>query len=180
MEKWKAVLGFEGFYEVSDCGHVRSVDRIRRFVRGGRVVKARHRGRVLLPGLDTSGYFMVNLYDDERRKCALVHRLVLSAFDRPPEPGEEGRHLDGVRTNNVLSNLAWGTAADNTADKMRHGTAWVPLGEAHGRSKLAAKDVRAIRAVGGTETQAALARQFGISQAYVGRLLQHKTWAWLS
>jgi hypothetical protein len=98
---------------------------------------------------------------------------------RLPEPGEEGRHLDGVRTNNLLENLAWGTPADNTADKMRHGTAWVPVGEAHGRSKLTERDVQCIRAGVAKQTKASLAKQFGVSEHCISSVAKRRTWAWL-
>jgi hypothetical protein len=179
MENWKAVPGFEGLYEVSDQGNVRSLDRIIQKKVRGKIVRSRHRGRVLFPGLDTSGYFMVNLHAEQTRKCALVSRLVLSAFDRLPKSGEECRHLDGVRTNNVRSNLAWGTASDNTADKIRHGTVRAPRGEEHGLSKLTTQDVLRIRSKLGEQSAVSLARDFAVSQQCIEKIAQRKTWAWL-
>jgi HNH endonuclease len=77
---------------------------------------------------------------DQRRR---VHRLILEAFVGPRPPGMECRHLDGDHGNNRLSNICWGTPADNTADKIRHGR--VLRGEANPRARFTEDDIRDIR-----------------------------------
>lgn len=181
MENWKAVPGFEGLYEVSDKGRVRSLDRtIQKCVsRNGRVAQLRLRGRVLSPGCDTHGYLFVGLCSDGGRRSVLVHCLVLDAFVGPKRSGQECRHLGGNRTNNALSNLAWGTALENSLDKKRHGTQRPCKGEQHGLSTLTASDVRKIRLAVERQSSAELADEFGISQTHVRRIATRKAWAWL-
>lgn len=67
-------------------------------------------------------YAQVGLAHKDGQSSLLVHRLILRTFDRPPEPGEECRHLNGDGLDNRLENLAWGTRAENQADRVRHGT----------------------------------------------------------
>lgn len=126
-EIWKPVVGDEGIYEVSSFGRVRSVPR------GGR------RSVVLRPSIDKKGYARVDLRGSTKK----VHRLVLTAFDRPANPGEEGAHLDGNPSNNCRENLAWKTSSENKDDQRRHGT--MPRGEQRARSALSDDDVRQIR-----------------------------------
>lgn len=114
-ERWLAVPGYEGRYEVSDLGNVRSLDRIRSHGR-------RWRGRTLKPYPMPRGYLMVNLWLDNTQRIWLVHRLVLLVFVGPAPEGMEGLHRDGDNTNNNLSNLRWGTHSENQLDQVAHGT----------------------------------------------------------
>lgn len=113
-ERWKDVVGFEGFYEVSNQGRVRSVDR------------EDSRGRfwpaqILAPGAQPSGHLSVSLSRDGKRTMRKVHRLVLAAFVGPCPEGMEGLHSDDDPTNNTLPNLRWGTRGENLLDSVRNG-----------------------------------------------------------
>lgn len=82
------------------------------------------------------GYPSVRLTIDGRRKRLAVHRLVAQCFLPPkPSPVHQIRHLDGNKTNNAVSNLAWGTSAENAADRDRHGRTY--KGERHHWSRAA-------------------------------------------
>lgn len=182
MENWKAVPGFEGLYEVSDRGRVRSLDRtiMKRVVRNGPLIQTKRRGKVLSVCLDTHGYPMVGLCEDGARQTALVHQLVLNAFVGPKRDGEECRHLNGVRADNRLGNLAWGTPVENTADKVRHGTIRAPRGSDHGLSTLSEDAVRDIRfrAASG-EATGSISSLHGVSAAHVRRIVRRQAWGWL-
>lgn len=114
MERWRQIPGYEGFYEVSDLGRVRSLDRTT--ARGRRVA-----GRNLSLIACASGYRQVGLHDG-RQVTFHVHRLVMAAFSPAPAAGLEVRHLNGDRADNRLANLAWGTHIDNMRDQRAHGT----------------------------------------------------------
>lgn len=109
MTEWKTVPGYEGFYEVSDDGQVKSFRRrspalLKQFGHGG--------GKV---------YLGVDLCDGGRPKRFLVHRLVALAFISP-QTGPLVRHLDDNPRRNVVANLAWGTDTENHADSVRNGS----------------------------------------------------------
>lgn len=106
-ESWLPVPGYEGHYEVSDLGRVKS--------------HKRSSPRILKPGISTGGYPLVTLCLNGRATW-LVHRLVMRAFVGAQPQGMETRHLDGNPTNNALSNLAYGSGSENQQDRLRHGT----------------------------------------------------------
>ena len=115
LERWRAVPGHEGAYEVSDLGRVRSINRITD--RGRRI-----KGRVLSLASHRNGYQQVNLHRGRTQATHLVHQLVTLAFVGPVPEGMEVRHLNGVRSDNTLPNLAYGTHLDNMRDQRAHGT----------------------------------------------------------
>src|SRR5438270_713720 len=102
QERWLPVLEYEGRYEVSDHGRVRSLDRTA-LKRSG--VKQFHRGRIRKPNHHRAGHPFVSLSGHEKKKNRFVHRLVLEAFVGPRPEGLEGCHNDGSPQNNHLSNL---------------------------------------------------------------------------
>lgn len=118
-ETWKPIPKWEGYYEVSDQGRVRSLDRVIDDVLGRPNPRP---GRILRTYPDSSGYPTVRLKDRGRFKRSRVHSIVLSAFVSPRPPGYHGCHNDGDKGNNKLSNLRWDTPASNEQDKLLHGT----------------------------------------------------------
>lgn len=117
-ERWLPVLGFEGFYEVSDLGRVRSLPREVQNGRGAMVAG----GALLSPTADRSGRQVVRLSVRNQATTRLVHRLVLESFLGPRPDGMEACHGDGNPGNNRLSNLRWDTHESNMGDQRRHGT----------------------------------------------------------
>lgn len=118
VERWLPVVGYEGLYEVSDQGRVRSLDR--ESVNASATYT--RRGRMLRPTTKDSGHLYVSLWNNGSRIKAKVHRLVLEAFVGPCPPGHECCHWNDVPYDNRLGNLRWGTSTDNKFDAVRNGT----------------------------------------------------------
>lgn len=101
-EVWKQVEGYEGYYEVSNLGEVRSVKR-----KG-------YKNKVLNKGNGTTGYWIVVLCKDGLQKTRAVHRLVAKAFIPNPENKPQVNHIDSNRKNNRVDNLEWVTPSENS------------------------------------------------------------------
>ena len=177
---WKPVPAFETLYEASDAGQIRSLDRIVRYTRrDGRCVERNYAGKILQPGLNSRGYEIVTLCDTENsHHTRPVHRLVLETFVRPKNPGEECRHLDGNIRNNALTNLCWGTSAENMADKIAHGT-WV-RGSRVGNSRLTEDQVREIkRRLAQKEPHASIALDYDVKTVTISAISSGRNWSWV-
>lgn len=167
-ERWLPVPGYEGFYEVSDQGSVRSVRHMTRAGwRGGRLLK---------PFPDSDGYLRVNL-SRHGTVAGLrpVHGLVLLAFIGPMPAGQQVRHGPGGKVDNRLANLCYGTPLEQSEDKRRDGT--MACGEKQGNSRFTASDVQDMRrryAAGETPTQ--IGRDYGAAQAVVSAIVHRLSW----
>ena len=171
-EEWRAVPGFEGFYEVSDQGRFRSLDRVVHFADGRRRF---YRGKPLRFKLHASGYYYVSLskgrgQDGKKRRWFIAHVMVAAAFLGPCPEGMETCHKDGIPTNIATDNLRYDTRSGNHADKMIHGTSM--YGEKHPGAKYSAEQVSAIRAADGTITE--IAERFGVSRTHAWNIRNDK------
>ncbi|MGC5027075.1 NUMOD4 motif-containing HNH endonuclease [Tsukamurella sp. DT100] len=115
-EVWLPVVGYEGYYEVSTEGRVRSVDRVI-VTRDG--TSRRQRGVELQGKAARSGYIYVTLSSGDAVYAA-VHRLVLEAFVGPCPEGMEACHFNDSASDNRLENLRWDTHDRNVADRVRN------------------------------------------------------------
>jgi hypothetical protein len=171
-ENWLPVVGYEGHYEVSDQGRVRSLDRRLSNVKGTPFM----RGRILKPNTTRHRYPSVVLCALGVRTHKRIHRLVISAFVGPPPPGMECCHNDGDPSNNTLGNLRWGTHSDNMRDACAHGTF------VNNSAKLRDADVLRIRScyvrssynVSNTRE---LAKEFGVSLGTIRGVISKSCWA---
>jgi hypothetical protein len=110
MEQWKDITGYEGSYQVSSTGRVRSLDRVTcSDTRGPQTLK----GRVLKPGIASNGYYTVALRKDGNTRTRTVHDLVADAFVGVRPKGLVIDHIDGDRLNNLPINLRYVPQAVN-------------------------------------------------------------------
>jgi hypothetical protein len=173
-EEWRPVVGYEGVYEVSSLGRVRSLNRHADHPRGPLNI----RGMQISPFKNARGYLRVSLRDSGARSKRTVHSLVLEAFIGPRPGGMQSRHLNGNKADNRPENLTWGTAKQNIADKRAHGTQ--PLGSECVSAKLDERDVIEIRRRNaGGEAAASIVMDFPVALSTVCRVINRDTWAWM-
>lgn len=118
-ERWLPVVEYEGCYEVSDQGRVRSLGRMVRNSRGGGM--RRISSRILAQAYDGHKRSQVCLSKDGKAKVRLVHQLVLEAFCGPRPLGMECCHWNDDPSDNRLDNLRWDTHSANNLDAVRNG-----------------------------------------------------------
>lgn len=148
-ERWLPVVGYNGLYEVSDLGRVRS--------------HARGAPRLLKPGPSGKGYLTVSLWRFGKGQTNYVHILVARAFIGPPPEGHEVRHLNGILANCRFDNLVYGTQSENNEDRKWHA--------GHRCHKLTPVEVREIKnALGPHGAGRALARQYGVHEGTVSKI----------
>lgn len=166
-EEWRPVLGYEGLYEISNMGRVRALFCTSNFHKHGRILK---------PWILKNGYVQIHLMrPGEKRKAFCIHRLLLEAFAGPAPENCEVRHLNGVRSDNALKNLAWGTHKENSQDMLRHGHG--QTGEKQWNAKLTSDDVIQIRTLRNSGMSLIeIAELYGIDRTNVWQIATRKSW----
>jgi hypothetical protein len=165
-ERWKPVVGLEGYYEVSNYGDVWSVRRERR-----------------LAITDRKGYNEVSMCVNYKQYHRLVHVLVAAAFIGPCPKGKEVNHKDLNKRNNWYGNLEYMTHKKNCAHAIANGR-WTSKeanshpGEKNGGAKLTWEQVRQIRKLykSGKQNRYALADKFGVSEAAIYYIVNGQAW----
>ena len=165
QELWLPVVGWEGLYEVSDQGQVRSLPRFR----NGRT----YGGKVLALMMDPI-YTIVHLRDAANRRSmtSRVHTLVATAFIGPRLDGQVVRHGANGRLDNSLANLSYGTQSDNIQDRWRDGT--YSIADNAARRILTSTQVAEIWLSG--EPSPALALRYGVHETTIRKIWMRKNW----
>jgi len=169
-EEWRAVHGYEGKYEVSSDGRVRSIDRVVACCYGS---ERAARGQEISTHL-RNGYFSVRLWSGGASRLEYVHALVCMAWHGRRPIGNDVAHEDGDPLNNDPGNLSWKTHADNQRDMIRHGTSTRGKG-----GKLTKDAVLAIRLLEGVEGPVSVGSRYGIDHSTVCHIWKRKIWRWL-
>ena len=167
-EKWLPVIGYEGWYEVSDLGRVKRA----------RAGASTYAGKILNPWLN-GGYICVNLLKNGKRKTIKVHRLVAHSFIGPCRKGKEVNHIDGNKKNSSLCNLEYVTHSENILHAFAIGKS-SKVGERNSSNKLTEDDVYEVRErLDSGETQVSIAKSFGVKQATISSISRGETWTHL-
>lgn len=164
-EIWKPIKGYEGYYEVSNLGRVRSLTHTDRM---GRL----YEGAIRKLQNASNGYKQVLLSNGEKRELKQVHRLVAETFLDNPDGLPEVNHIDEIKTNNVVSNLEWCTRKYNNAYGSK------PMkGERHPMRKLSTEQVEEIRKRRKAgELLKNIAADFGISMSHACAITRGYYW----
>jgi hypothetical protein len=173
MPEWRDIPGFEGAYQASACGQIRSLERT---VIGARGVAVYVPGCIKTQRIDRYGYPVVGLAKGGSKiQAYTVHPLVLAAFSGPkPHPMFQACHNDGNRANNAISNLRWASPAENYNDRRAHGTD--AGGEGNPAAKMTWAKVRLLRKIAGQFTQKELMAYFNMSQPQVSKIILRQAW----
>ena len=171
-ETWKPVVGYEGLYEVSDLGRVRSLDREVVYPSGN---IWNFKGRLMSINHDTTGRCTVKLTRKRKSKRVQVHVLVAEAFIGERPEGYHVCHINGDYLNNNVRNIRYDTASQNRIDIYRYGSK-------NHNGKLSIEQVLEIRKLykTGNYSQAGLARDYGITSSTMNSLVNRKTYKWLN
>ncbi|MBM5782939.1 MAG: endonuclease [Pelagibacterales bacterium] len=167
-EVWRDIKGYEGLYQVSSLGNVKSLNYNRT-----------KKEKVLKFGKDKGGYYFVVLYLNKKAKTIIAHRLVAIAFLENPENKPQVNHLNGKKLDNRVENLEWSSRSENMRHAFDTGLSEGKKGEKHGRSKLTESQVIKIRELYSTRSysQKEIALMLNVSQSQIGRIVNHKTWS---
>jgi hypothetical protein len=173
-EEWKPIPGYEGLYEVSSAGKIRSLPRTVTDKDGKR--SRYFSGRTLTPTpRGKYGYLVVSLSRENKARSVHVHRIVMLAFVGPLPKGKETRHKDGNKLNNARDNLKYSTHKKNCEDRIKHGVQI--MGSTHPEAKLTEDQVRKIKKKlsNGVSTRA-LAKTFQVAQCTIMDIKKGVTW----
>lgn len=181
IEEWRPVKEYEGYYEVSNLGNIRSVSRVelQPIGRHEQSWTRTRQGRDKAVRINNLGYVQVILYKDGKGTGKLVHRLVAESFVENPLSNKEVNHKDGVRDNNIYMNLEWVTRSENAL----HGTR--VLGKNRGSenrcSKLTEEEVLEIsKLLKQGESQTEISKLFNTTSGCVYRIAHGHNWSWLT
>lgn len=169
-EIWKDIAGYEGYYQVSSTGIVRSLDRhdcIKRF----------RPAQIMTQSNDSDGYKVVTLSKGGKQRTAKVHQLVARAFIPNVNNFPEINHKDENKTNNSVSNLEWCTTRYNLTYGHRLDCVKGENAPKHKLTEEQVKEIRAIYKKGSLEFgQSALSKKYGVSHQSIGAIVKGSTW----
>lgn len=181
-ENWTPIKGYEGLYEVSDFGRVKSLQRTTTIKnKRGETYTRRHKEKILAQTLDgRSNYLQVMLCKDGKGKKHLVHRLVANAFIKNPLSLQEVNHIDEDKTNNFVDNLEWCTHKYNNNYGSKRTSS---RGEKNSQNKFSEELIKKVRLefVAGDPEKGltALSKKYGISRPHLCAILRGNRWGWL-
>lgn len=172
QEIWKDIDGYNGFYQVSNLGNIKSI--------GGRIGTAIRQPRVLKQNLNAYGYPKVRLQRGSKDQTVTVHRLVALHFVQNPNKEETVNHIDGNKANNVYSNLEWTNRSGQMIHAYKLNLKTARVGASNSNAKLTPDEVRYIRAHYKKNDRefgsSALGRKFGVTHRVITLVANGETY----
>lgn len=142
---WKPIEGYEGLYEVSNKGDIKSLPRRKGLKNGCSYIT---KERILRPSMTTTGYWKIELTKDMKKKSKKIHRLIAKAFIPKVEGKPQINHIDGNPLNNEISNLEWSTQQENVQHAIDIGLRKTKIIPKKMLEKLYLKEGKSMREIG--------------------------------
>lgn len=169
-EIWKDIEGYEGLYQVSNLGRVKSLSKKRGF--------GEQKEKVLKPWITNLGYCTVTLYKNSLSQIKRVHRLVAEAYIPNPENKETVNHIDGNKQNNTVENLEWNTQSENINHSIKTGlVSHSPYVSGAKLNKTQIQEIRNIHIPYDKKTGTrALARKYNVDPSTISKIINMKSY----
>lgn len=171
-EIWKPIKGYEGLYEISNLGKLKSLAKS-----PGVGINKRYMVDRILPGYKVKRkYIQVQLWKNQKVKVKGAHRLVLETFKPTNNPKLETNHIDGNKYNNNIDNLEWVTSKENKRHAFKNGLCDHRRGECLYNSKLTEKDVKWIRKNHKQYSYSELGKKFDVGKSCIWHIVHRYNW----
>lgn len=171
IEEWRDIPGYEGLYQASTYGRIKSYSRT---WLSGRWVYRTIPERVMNPSVDRKGYYIIGLRRDGKQKMSKAHRLVAMTFIPNPDNKPQVNHKDTNKKNNYVDNLEWATNGENMQHAHDNKLMNLRVGEKHPQAKLNNKQVLEILNINRPHHE--IAKLFGVSRATIQRIKKQIGW----
>lgn len=175
-EEWKSIKEFEGLYEISSLGRVRSLDKVIPYKKSLPGTTSFRKGKILKPNINRGGYHLYTLTSNKKPYYRYSHRLVVQYFISDIPSTMEVNHKDGIKSNNSVENLEICTSAEN--NKHAGLLNLKPIGTNHTNSRFTHEDLKQIRSILSKNkyTHRSIARMFKVHRSTISRIARNETY----
>jgi hypothetical protein len=164
-ELWKQIIGYEGRYEISSSGRVKSLAKYCNYKISKREVPL-----ILKPCKDGRGYYNFTVVNNGKKKVLLVHVEMAKCFLPNPNGYKIVRHLNDIKADNRLKNLKWGTHSDNNNDSVKNGK----LFRGGKSSKL--KRLEVLKILSSKKSNTELGKKYGVTESTISKIKVGRSW----